>query len=84
MREGERHGKPGSEDENADCPALSLIRKFGGPAPKIWKSLTANTSHHAAAMDSKPEVKVPVRLSTRDPSIQLAQEPGPLLVQTSK
>ncbi|KAF9730472.1 ribosome biogenesis protein ytm1 [Paraphaeosphaeria minitans] len=34
-------------------------------------------------MDSKPEVKVPVRLSTRDPSIQLEQEPGPLLVQTT-
>lgn len=38
----------------------------------------------SAAMDPKPEVKVPVRLSTRDPSIQLEQEPGPLLVQTCK
>lgn len=34
-------------------------------------------------MDPKPEVKVPVRLSTRDPSIQLSQDPGPLLVQTT-
>jgi len=33
-------------------------------------------------MEGQPEVKVPVRLSTRDPSIQLAQDAGPLLVQT--
>ena len=35
-------------------------------------------------MDSQAEVKVPIRLTTRDPTIELTQDAGVMLVQTCK
>jgi centromere/kinetochore protein ZW10 len=49
--------------------------------------LTYDTSHRTitGAMDiDTTETKVQIRLTTRDPSLQISEEPNILLVQTCK
>ena len=71
---------------NMMLPALILFGKFRASPKNLELQVVANNApgNSHLNMESHTEVKVPIRLTTRDPTIELTEDAGVMLVQTCK